>query len=305
MDCEWCVMKYRKHREIFFYVILLIAVLIINGYELKLLQSEMLVRRICAQKIDYENLRNLQLNSKILEKADKKAEAFIKNNPGMKHVTCMNAIGYLTYCMMTSSYHPDEKHMADDHTFVRVVTRLSANPHFLEVYGYYKAILGDLEYFPVPMVADEKADVSFRDSWYQPRTYGGDRKHEGCDIMASNNKRGYFPVVSITDGSIEKMGWLEQGGYRIGVRSASGGYFYYAHLDSYAPELKQGDFVIAGQLLGFMGDSGYGKEGTVGQFDVHLHLGIYVNKDQGEMSVNPYWILKILKNTRTKWQNVT
>ncbi|MFT4145536.1 MAG: M23 family peptidase, partial [Mobilitalea sp.] len=85
---------------------------------------------------------------------------------------------------------------------------------------------------------------------------------------------------------------------RIGVRTQEGGYFYYAHLFSYAPELQIGDTVLAGQLLGFMGDSGYGEEGTIGQFDVHLHLGIYVNSSIGEMSINPFQILKILETKR-------
>ena len=47
-------------------------------------------------------------------------------------------------------------------------------------------------------------------------------------------------------------------------------------------------------MLGFMGDSGYGEEGTVGKFAVHLHLGIYVSSKIGEMTVNPYNILKLL-----------
>lgn len=42
--------------------------------------------------------------------------------------------------------------------------------------------------------------------------------------------------------------------------------------------IKEGDQVQAGEMLGFMGDSGYGEEGTTGQFPVHLHLGIYAFK---------------------------
>jgi murein DD-endopeptidase MepM/ murein hydrolase activator NlpD len=148
----------------------------------------------------------------------------------------------------------------------------------------------------------DDAKVTYSDSWFAVRTYGGDRKHEGTDLMASNNQAGFFPVISITDGVVEKMGWLEQGGYRVGIRSEAGGYFYYAHFASYAPDLEIGDSVIAGQVLGFMGDSGYGPEGTTGQFDVHLHLGIYVSSDvlgTGEMSINPYWILKLLEKNRT------
>jgi len=49
-----------------------------------------------------------------------------------------------------------------------------------------------------------------------------------------------------------------------------------------------------------MGDTGYGEEGTKGMFDVHLHLGIYVNSGDQEISVNPYWILKMLEYSRIK-----
>ena len=95
---------------------------------------------------------------------------------------------------------------------------------------------------------------------------------------------------------VENIGWLELGGYRIGIRSDSGGYFYYAHLASYYDNLKEGDIIRAGQLIGFMGDTGYSKvEGTTGNFDVHLHVGIYLNIDNQEISINPYYILKNLK----------
>jgi len=134
------------------------------------------------------------------------------------------------------------------------------------------------------------------------RNFGGKRGHEGCDIMAGINKRGYYPVVSMTDGVIEKIGWLTQGGYRIGIRSPSGGYYYYAHLYQYAEDFQVGDTVTAGQLIGYMGDSGYGSEGTVGRFDVHLHMGIYFDgKDGLEISVNPYPVLKYFEDKTLKY----
>ena len=121
------------------------------------------------------------------------------------------------------------------------------------------------------------------------------------------------------------MGWLTLGGYRIGIRSENGVYYYYAHLSSYSDDLKTGDYVTAGQMLGFMGDTGYGEEGTTGKFPVHLHVGIYVNHlsarqlkiwfstyssgmfvlDEQEMknewsdiSINPYPFLKDLINLK-------
>ena len=78
-----------------------------------------------------------------------------------------------------------------------------------------------------------------------------ERRHEGIDIIASVNQRGIYPIVSMTDGTIQNLGWLELGGYRIGILAPGGAYFYYAHLDSYAP-LTEGQQVHAGDLLGYM-----------------------------------------------------
>lgn len=159
-----------------------------------------------------------------------------------------------------------------------------------------EAIWGDLQYFPVAVsTKSDKMTVNYGDSWKFERTFGGKRYHEGCDIMADVNVRGIYPVVSISDGVVEKKGWLPKGGYRLGIRGEHGAYFYYAHLESYA-DIETGDYVRAGQLLGFMGDSGYGEEGTVGQFAVHLHVGIYIpTKNNAELSINPYPVLKYLE----------
>jgi peptidoglycan LD-endopeptidase LytH len=171
---------------------------------------------------------------------------------------------------------------------------------YKKYFNYYASVFDDLKYFPVPEDTKGGEKVTFENSWLCARNYGGKRGHEGTDIMTTNNQRGYFPIVSITDGIIEQMGWLEQGGYRIGIRSPQGAYFYYAHLHSYAPKLEIGDTLLAGTIIGYMGDSGYSKvEGTVGNFDVHLHLGIYVEGDEGELSINPYWILKYLEKRKT------
>lgn len=160
----------------------------------------------------------------------------------------------------------------------------------------YGAVWGDVKYFPV---AGEQ--ITFENSWLASRTYGGDRFHEGTDLSGPVEKSGYYPVVSMTDGRVEKIGWLNLGGYRIGIRSPSGGYFYYAHLSSYDREFQIGEWVEAGELLGFMGDTGYGTEGTRGQFPVHLHIGIYIRTAHfPEMSVNPYWVLRALEKNRIR-----
>ena len=165
---------------------------------------------------------------------------------------------------------------------------------FEKIAGWFRAMWSDAKRFPVGKIENAPgAKVRFANSWKESRTFGGDRFHEGCDIMASVNERGIYPIYSVSDGVVEKIGWLNLGGYRIGIRSQGGAYFYYAHLSEYAEDFEPGEEISAGTLLGFMGDTGYSDiEGTTGNFPVHLHFGIYfTDEKEGEFSVNPYPLL--------------
>ncbi len=202
----------------------------------------------------------------------------------------------LTMYFATECTVSDTDILRDDIAFVKKYKK----DDFEKIYRMVYAVWNDLERFPVGKIASlPDAGVSFANSWMQSRTFGGDRGHEGCDIMASVNERGIYPVYSMTDGTVENIGWLRLGGYRIGVRSDSGAYFYYAHLAEYAKEFQPGERVKAGTLLGFMGDTGYSDTpGTTGMFDVHLHLGIYLNDADGrEFSVNSYPVVEYLYET--------
>lgn len=171
-------------------------------------------------------------------------------------------------------------------------------PEFENLLSMYQAAWDDLVYFPT------EAGVTYENSWMFERNYGGKRGHEGCDLMPPKNESGIYPIFSMTDGVVEKIGWLDKGGYRIGIRSPHGGYFYYAHLSDYGGGFQEGDTVHAGEVVGYMGDTGYGPEGTRGRFDVHLHLGVYVQTPENpEVSVNPYWILKSLEGHKLKYRH--
>ena len=167
----------------------------------------------------------------------------------------------------------------------------------------YNGLLAGIKYFPVPRSNKRKEWVNYVNSWNYERTYKGNRTHEGTDVMGDINKDGIYPVVSVSDGYVSNIGWLELGGWRIGITSPSGIYYYYAHLDSYAKEYKEGDVIRAGDIIGYMGSTGYSKvEGTKNKFPVHLHFGIYITPDPDiaadyeEIALNPYNILKINEN---------
>ncbi|MBS6195347.1 MAG: M23 family metallopeptidase [Clostridiales bacterium] len=166
-------------------------------------------------------------------------------------------------------------------------------------------IFTGLVYFPLPGEGDrgKEKQFFFENGYGAERSYGGARTHEGIDVFGSREAAGFYPVVSMTDGVIEQIGWLPLGGYRIGVRSFSGGYFYYAHLSAYEKHFEVGDRVRAGELLGLMGDTGYGEEGTSGRFPVHLHLGIYIpTSHYKEMSINPYPVLLLTEKQIVEYQ---
>lgn len=129
------------------------------------------------------------------------------------------------------------------------------------------------------------------------RTYGGARKHEGNDLIADMGT----PIVSMTDGEITRLGWNEYGGQRIGITSSKGTYFYYAHMDSYAEGMIKGKRIKAGDVIGYIGNTGYGPPGTRGKFTPHLHvqIGYRIGRFAKDYTwFNPYDIIKFLDDYR-------
>ena len=85
----------------------------------------------------------------------------------------------------------------------------------------------EIKSFPIDISETEtECEYIYADSFDAKRTYGGNRLHKGCDIMDRSNTRGKIKIVSMCDGKIEKLGWNEKGGWRIGIRSKNGNYYY-------------------------------------------------------------------------------
>ena len=144
------------------------------------------------------------------------------------------------------------------------------------------------------------------DDFGNRRTFGFARKHLGHDMMGSLGT----PIVAVEGGIVEAMGWNRYGGWRIGIRSADNQrYYYYAHLQKdhpFADGLEVGDVVQAGDLIGFMGRTGYSdKENTNNIETVHLHFGIQLVFEESqkeclsEIWIDPYHIVRLLHNHRS------
>ena len=141
------------------------------------------------------------------------------------------------------------------------------------------------------------------------RSFGFQRKHLGNDLMGGLGT----PIVAVEGGVVEAMGWNRYGGWRVGVRSFdSKRYYYYAHLQKdapFAPGLEVGQMVQAGDLIGFMGCTGYSDKENVNNIEtVHLHFGLQLIFDESqkecnsEIWINVYDIVRLLSSHRASYR---
>jgi len=172
----------------------------------------------------------------------------------------------------------------------------------IEVDGKQQPVYGLKAYSPIAA----GYGYSHSDDFGNERTFGFKRKHLGHDMMGALGT----PIVAVEGGVVEAMGWNRYGGWRIGIRSFdSRRYYYYAHLQKdtpFAKDLSQGDIVQPGDVIGYMGCSGYSDKENVNNIKtVHLHFGIQLIFEESqkeclsEIWIDPYDIVRLLHSHRS------
>ena len=148
---------------------------------------------------------------------------------------------------------------------------------------------------------------SHYDDFGKSRSYGFQRTHLGNDLMGSIGT----PIIAVESGIVEHLGWNQYGGWRIGIRSSDRKrYYYYAHLRKdhpYVENLQEGDTVKAGDVIGYLGMTGYSIKENVNNINVpHLHFGMQLIFDESQVdSPNEIWIdvyeiIEFLKQNRSE-----
>ena len=202
----------------------------------------------------------------------------------------------------------------------------------MQYYGYYReaygAVLdGMVGEYEIERPAGEEADKKVWKKYYGlkaycpsaktfpysdyddfgvSRSYGYRRNHLGHDMMGQVGT----PVIAVESGYITVMGWNQYGGWRIGINSFDGKrYYYYAHLRQnipFAENLKEGDVVQAGDVIGYMGRTGYSTTENVNNIDTyHLHFGLQLIFDESqregnnEIWVDVYPLVRFLSQNRS------
>lgn len=159
------------------------------------------------------------------------------------------------------------------------------------------------------------------DDFGASRSYGYKRNHLGHDMMGQVGT----PVVAVESGVVCHLGWNQYGGWRVGINSFDGKrYYYYAHLRKdfpYAKWLKEGSIVHAGDVIGYMGRTGYSRTENVNNIDCyHLHFGIQLIFDESQREgtnqiwIDPYALVRFLYQNQSltarddatkEWRRVT
>ncbi len=131
-------------------------------------------------------------------------------------------------------------------------------------------------------------DVEFIDSWGYPRMSGtaSAHWHQGTDIFATAGT----PLIASENGVLDRIGSGTLGGNKLWIVGESGTEYYYAHLSGFTPGIKDGMAVRAGEVVGYVGDTGNAR-GT----SPHLHFEMHPD---GIGPANPYPLLKAAYGNR-------
>jgi murein DD-endopeptidase MepM/ murein hydrolase activator NlpD len=132
--------------------------------------------------------------------------------------------------------------------------------------------LGKFTSFSLPV-----SPSAFANTWGARRS--GGRRHKGTDVMAPCGA----PVVAVTDGVISNLHSGGNGGTMAYLRAGNGDVFFYAHLRRYAPGVRSGSRVSAGDVIAYNGNTGNARGGAC-----HVHFEWH---PRGGGPVNPYSLL--------------
>ena len=117
---------------------------------------------------------------------------------------------------------------------------------------------------------------------------GSSRAHEALDVMAPRNT----PVRAVEDGRIQKLFTSKAGGLTIYEFDPTETFtYYYAHLDRYADDLREGQMVRRGDVIGYVGSTGNASPDAP-----HLHFAIFRLTEEKRWwegtPIDPYEVLR-------------
>jgi len=191
-------------------------VVLINVYLGIYIDSEVLKKNCFPYETAFENFRDEEVSEEVINSFLYDSEPMEESDiteqkiKSVKYADFAKLSEYLAMYFALNNTCSDSDLLEENISFVK-----EHQPEkFERIQSKIEAMWTDAVLFPVGAIENEPgATVDFANSWRQSRTFGGDRFHEGCDIMASVNQRGIYPIYSVSDGVVGKIGWL--GAFRV------------------------------------------------------------------------------------------
>jgi murein DD-endopeptidase MepM/ murein hydrolase activator NlpD len=144
-----------------------------------------------------------------------------------------------------------------------VIPRLTASGYVFPVYG----------------------QASFSNTFGGPRGAYVGGWHHGEDIFAPLGA----PILAVANGIVYSVGWNKVGGLRFWLQDLAGNEFYYAHLSAFSPLAVNGAQVRAGDVIGFVGNTGDAEHTPYHlHFEIHPVSLLYRGYDGGAVAPYPY-----------------
>ncbi|OOO00728.1 MAG: hypothetical protein ATN35_01095 [Epulopiscium sp. Nele67-Bin004] len=148
---------------------------------------------------------------------------------------------------------------------------------YKEYQEVYAQFVYDIKYF---LVGDN------RDYVYEEHDWGDN----SVIILDPKNTANTTEVISMTDGTVVKLGWEEQTGYTIYIQSDGGAIFCYGYLETLPTSITEGSYITAGSQLGMMSNRNGITEGQVGNINVGVYLETFVmyNEEWTSIQILPF-----------------
>ena len=215
------------------------------------------------------------------------------------------------------------KRLQDGETIEAVTKDLKYYPYYLEAYGavlngmvgYYEIQIPESE-APAFALAQEQDNAGGESRAQGEEGQGNDAPESGGQKDAPETKEEALTPsgerkIWVTKYGLKAIGWNQYGGWRLGIRSFDKKrYYYYAHLRKdypYQSVLKEGSIVTAGDVIGYLGRTGYSATENTNNIDEpHLHFGLQLIFDESqkegnnEIWIDCYELIKFLSVNRSE-----
>ena len=166
----------------------------------------------------------------------------------------------------------------------------------------FRNILTEMRFFPIPIWFDEFGpSYMYGDSFGARNIALANPRAGGTNIYDRENVPGRVPVVAVASGTVLRSGWTNSFGYRIEIQGERGTVFTYSHLYAIADGVRSGETIIAGEILGSIGNTGFaGIQHARGQAPAHLRFTIapQTRLTLDVFYINPYPFLALLEDFR-------